>query len=123
MADPNLPEEHIAPQGHALHARHLIARELRFESWTELTHYLGDNLAPTSLRRPNEVHRHPQHCRPVALGRGEKRSETEAGYWIPCDKPRLGIEVDETAASKHPFEQEIIHGTTSRAHDGAILYW
>ncbi len=49
--------------------------------------------------------------------------ETKDGYWLPCDAPGLGIEVDETAAAKHPFEQEVIHATTVRAHDGAILDW
>ncbi|BCX03027.1 MAG: galactonate dehydratase [Candidatus Roseilinea sp.] len=49
--------------------------------------------------------------------------KTENGYWLPTDAPGLGIEVDEEAAKKHPFEQEIIHATTVRAHDGAILDW
>ncbi|GIV85427.1 MAG: galactonate dehydratase [Candidatus Roseilinea sp.] len=48
---------------------------------------------------------------------------TENGYWLPTDAPGLGIEVDEEAAKKHPFKQEIIHATTVRAHDGAILDW
>lgn len=49
--------------------------------------------------------------------------KTESGYWLPTDAPGLGIEVDEAAAAKHPFAQEIIHATTVRAHDGAILDW
>ena len=49
--------------------------------------------------------------------------ETKDGYWLPCDAPGLGIEVDEAAAAKHPFQQEVIHATTVRAHDGAILDW
>jgi len=48
---------------------------------------------------------------------------TEAGYWLPTDAPGLGIEVDEAAAAKHPFRQEILHPTTVRAHDGAVLDW
>jgi galactonate dehydratase len=48
---------------------------------------------------------------------------TENGCWLPTDAPGLGIEVDEAAAAKHPFEQEIVHPTTVRAHDGAILDW
>jgi galactonate dehydratase len=31
--------------------------------------------------------------------------------------------VNEAAAARHPFRQEIIHATTARAHDGAILDW
>jgi len=48
---------------------------------------------------------------------------TRDGYWLPCDVPGLGIEVDEAAAAKHPFQQEVIHSTTVRAADGAILDW
>jgi len=48
---------------------------------------------------------------------------TENGYWLPCDAPGLGIEVDEAAARKYPFKQEIIHANTVRAHDNAILDW
>lgn len=49
--------------------------------------------------------------------------KTENGHWLPCDAPGLGVEVDEEAAKKHPFEQEILHATTVRADDGAILDW
>jgi galactonate dehydratase len=49
--------------------------------------------------------------------------KTENGYWLPIDAPGLGIEVDEAAAKRHPFKQEVIHATTTRAHDGAILDW
>jgi len=49
--------------------------------------------------------------------------KTEGGYWLPCDKPGLGVEVDEEAAKKHPFQQEVIHATTVRARDNAILDW
>jgi galactonate dehydratase len=48
---------------------------------------------------------------------------TEGGYWLPPDAPGLGIEVNETAAGKHPFEQEVLHPLTVRAHDDAILDW
>lgn len=49
--------------------------------------------------------------------------KTENGYWLPTDVPGLGIEVDETAAAKHPFKQEVLHSTTIRAGDNAILDW
>ncbi len=49
--------------------------------------------------------------------------QTEAGYWLPCDAPGLGVEVDEDAARKHPFQQEVLHATTVRAHDNAVLDW
>ncbi|NJN92848.1 MAG: galactonate dehydratase [Anaerolineales bacterium] len=48
---------------------------------------------------------------------------TKAGYWQKTDAPGLGIEVNEQAAQKYPFKQEIIQATTVRAHDGAILDW
>lgn len=49
--------------------------------------------------------------------------ETKDGYWLPSDAPGLGVEVDEDAAKKHPFRQEVMHSTTVRAHDNAILDW
>jgi galactonate dehydratase len=49
--------------------------------------------------------------------------KTENGYWLPTDVPGLGIEVDELAAAKHPFKQEVLHSTTIRASDNAILDW
>ncbi|MDX2179260.1 MAG: galactonate dehydratase [Bryobacteraceae bacterium] len=49
--------------------------------------------------------------------------KTENGYWLPTDAPGLGIEVNETEAAKHPFRQEVLHSTTVRAHDGAVLDW
>jgi galactonate dehydratase len=48
---------------------------------------------------------------------------TQNGYWLPATAPGLGIEIDEAAAAKHPFQQEVIHSMTARAHDGAILDW
>ena len=49
--------------------------------------------------------------------------ETENGYWLPTEAPGLGVEVNETAALKHPFQQEVMHSTTIRARDNAILDW
>jgi galactonate dehydratase len=49
--------------------------------------------------------------------------QTENGYWLPSTAPGLGIEVDEAAAARYPFAQEILHPLTARAHDGAILDW
>jgi len=49
--------------------------------------------------------------------------ETQNGYWLPTDAPGLGIAVDEAAAARHPFQQEVMHSTTIRAPDGAILDW
>ncbi len=48
---------------------------------------------------------------------------TENGYWLPSTAPGLGIEVNESAAARHPFKQEVIHALNARAHDGAILDW
>jgi galactonate dehydratase len=48
---------------------------------------------------------------------------TENGYWLPATAPGLGIEVNEAAAAKHPFKQEVIHALSIRAHDNAILDW
>ncbi len=48
---------------------------------------------------------------------------TKDGYWLPTDAPGLGIEVDEEAAARHPFQQEVLHTLTARAADGAVLDW
>jgi len=48
---------------------------------------------------------------------------TEKGHWLPTDAPGLGIEVNEAAAAKHPFQQEVMHSLTVRAHDNGILDW
>jgi galactonate dehydratase len=49
--------------------------------------------------------------------------KTKNGYWLPTEAPGLGIEVDEAAAARHPFQQEFIHSNTIRAQDNAILDW
>lgn len=49
--------------------------------------------------------------------------QTAGGYWQVCDAPGLGIEVDETAAARHPFRPEIMHSLGIRARDGAVLDW
>lgn len=49
--------------------------------------------------------------------------QTQDGYWLPCDAPGLGIEVDEAAAARHPFQPEVMHSLTIRAPDGAVLDW
>jgi galactonate dehydratase len=53
----------------------------------------------------------------------EHSLESRQGYWIPIDTPGLGIDVNEAAAAKHPFAQEVLHSNNVRAYDGAILDW
>jgi galactonate dehydratase len=53
----------------------------------------------------------------------EHSLQAKNGYWLPTEVPGLGIEVNETAAGKHPFQQEVLHATTVRAHDGSVLDW
>ena len=47
--------------------------------------------------------------------------QTKDGYWLKVDAPGLGVEVDEKAAAKHPFQQEVILNTAAVAADGAVL--
>ncbi|MBV8143237.1 MAG: galactonate dehydratase [Verrucomicrobia bacterium] len=49
--------------------------------------------------------------------------QTESGYWLPTTQAGLGIEVNEAKARQHPFQPEVMHSTTIRAIDGAILDW
>jgi len=46
---------------------------------------------------------------------------THEGYWLPTEEPGLGVEVDEAAAAKHPFRQEVTPASHVRAADGAVL--
>lgn len=48
---------------------------------------------------------------------------TEEGYWLPCDAPGLGVEINESEALKHPFKSEVMPPLLVRASDGAILDW
>ena len=43
--------------------------------------------------------------------------------WMVPEAPGLGIEIDEVAATKHPFEHEIISATNSVLADGRIANW
>ncbi len=49
--------------------------------------------------------------------------ETCDGYWLKTESPGLGISVNEKEAARHPYQQEVMHSTTIRAADGAILDW
>jgi galactonate dehydratase len=53
----------------------------------------------------------------------ESQLTTSDGYWQICDTPGLGIEINETAAARHPFKPEVMHSLTIRARDGAVLDW
>lgn len=53
----------------------------------------------------------------------QSQLKTSDGYWQVCDAPGLGIEVNETAAARHPFKPEVMHSLTIRAKDGAVLDW
>jgi galactonate dehydratase len=48
--------------------------------------------------------------------------QTESGYWLPSERPGLGVEVDEREAAKHPFVQEPLTSAIY-ARDGAVLDW
>ena len=52
----------------------------------------------------------------------ESALRTENGYWLPCDEPGLGVQVNEKAAARHPFEQEPLQAAVY-AEDGAVLDW
>lgn len=52
----------------------------------------------------------------------ESSLKTENGYWLPSEALGLGIQVNETAASRHPFIQEPIQSAVY-APDGAVLDW
>jgi galactonate dehydratase len=47
----------------------------------------------------------------------------ENGRWAVPTSPGLGVELDEDAAAKHPFEPEVIPAREALSEDGAILNW
>jgi galactonate dehydratase len=49
--------------------------------------------------------------------------ELANGSWKVPDAPGLGIEVDEVAAARHPFEPEVIPALDSILPDGRIANW
>jgi galactonate dehydratase len=52
----------------------------------------------------------------------ESSLRTEAGYWLPCEEPGLGVKVNEKEAARHPFAQERLQSMVY-APDGAVLDW
>jgi galactonate dehydratase len=52
----------------------------------------------------------------------ESALRTEKGYWLPAEKPGLGVEVNEKEAARHPFVQEPLQSAVY-APDGAVLDW
>ena len=45
------------------------------------------------------------------------------GCWQVPEAPGLGIDVDERAAAKHPFEQEVLHTANAVLADGTVVDW
>jgi galactonate dehydratase len=44
------------------------------------------------------------------------------GYWLPLAEPGLGVEIDETEARKHPFQQELFEQSVYH-EDGSVAEW
>lgn len=44
-------------------------------------------------------------------------------YWTVPTAPGLGVEVDESAAAKHPYREELIHSMSAVLRDGTIANW
>lgn len=45
------------------------------------------------------------------------------GAWQIPERPGLGVEVNEKAAARHPFKQEVIHPVHAVMPDGTIVDW
>ncbi len=45
------------------------------------------------------------------------------GFWHAPEAPGLGIEIDEAAAARYPFEQEIIPAIEAALPDGTVAHW
>lgn len=47
---------------------------------------------------------------------------SENGYWLPPEEPGLGIDINEDAARKHPFQQEVLQQMVFHP-DGSEAEW
>ena len=47
---------------------------------------------------------------------------SQNGYWLPPEKPGLGVEVNEREAARHPFQQEILEQMVFH-EDGSVAEW
>lgn len=45
------------------------------------------------------------------------------GHWQVPEAPGLGIEVNEAACARHPFQQEVIHSVNAVLDDGTVVDW
>lgn len=45
------------------------------------------------------------------------------GSWQIPEAPGLGVEVDEAACARHPFQQEVLHTQNAVLDDGTIVDW
>ncbi|HEY5081622.1 MAG TPA: galactonate dehydratase [Bauldia sp.] len=45
------------------------------------------------------------------------------GAWQIPEEPGLGVEVNEIAAGKHPFKQEVFHSSQAVMADGTVVDW
>jgi galactonate dehydratase len=52
----------------------------------------------------------------------ESSLRTGNGYWLPTDASGLGVRVNEEAAARHPFQQQVLQSAVY-AGDGAVLDW
>ncbi|WP_291295392.1 enolase C-terminal domain-like protein [Elioraea sp.] len=44
-------------------------------------------------------------------------------FWEVPTAPGLGVDINETEAAKHPFEQEVIHTSNAVLPDGTVVDW
>ena len=47
---------------------------------------------------------------------------SQSGYWLPLEEPGLGVEINETEARKHPFQQEVFAQSVYH-EDGSVAEW
>ncbi len=45
------------------------------------------------------------------------------GFWQVPTEPGLGVEIDETACARHPFQPEVLHTVNAVLEDGTIVDW
>jgi galactonate dehydratase len=47
---------------------------------------------------------------------------SQSGYWLLLEEPGLGVEINETEAPKHPFQEEVFEQSVYH-EDGSVAEW
>lgn len=52
----------------------------------------------------------------------QTKLQSTDGHWLPLEEPGLGVDINESEARKHPFQQEVLEQIVFHA-DGSVAEW